>query len=173
MTTINRVRAGASKWTFKIKPIAELVCRYVGNGKGWIDPYAGECSPAEFTNDIHPDRKATYHLDALDFVTLMNEQHPQYNGVIFDPPYSYRQVSEHYSEVGRKATMNDTNNGFYSRVMNPLCDRVVPGGYVISCGWNTNGFGENRGFEIVEILVVAHGLHHNDTLVTVERKVQP
>lgn len=28
------------------------------------------------------------------------------------------------------------------------------------------------GFEIIEILLVAHGLHHNDTIVTVERKIQ-
>jgi hypothetical protein len=33
--------------------------------------------------------------------------------------------------------------------------------------------GKNRGFEIVEILIVAHGGHHNDTLVTVERKLTP
>jgi len=29
--------------------------------------------------------------------------------------------------------------------------------------------GKNRGFEIVEILLVAHGGHHNDTIVTVEK----
>lgn len=31
--------------------------------------------------------------------------------------------------------------------------------------------GLKRGFEIVEILLVAHGSNHNDTIVTVEKKV--
>lgn len=34
-----------------------------------------------------------------------------------------------------------------------------------------NGIGKTRGFEIVEILLVAHGGNHNDTIVTVERKL--
>ena len=38
---INRVWAMPNKWTFKIKPIAELVARYVGYGYGWIDPLGG------------------------------------------------------------------------------------------------------------------------------------
>ena len=34
----------------------------------------------------------------------------------------------------------------------------------------SNAFGKKRGFEIEEILIVAHGGNRNDTLVTVERK---
>ena len=41
---------------------------------------------------------------------------------------------------------------------------------MISFGWNSIGFGKNRGFEIIEILLVAHGGTKNDTIVTVERK---
>ena len=37
-------------------------------------------------------------------------------------------------------------------------------------GWNSNGVGKVRGFEIIEILLIAHGGSHNDTIVTVERK---
>lgn len=36
--------------------------------------------------------------------------------------------------------------------------------------WNSGGFGKNLGFEMIEILLVPHGGHHNDTIVTVERK---
>jgi len=39
------------------------------------------------------------------------------------------------------------------------------------CGWDSNGFGKNRGFELIELLLVCHGGRHNDTIVTVERKV--
>lgn len=169
MITINRARAQPSAWTFTIKPIAELLSRYVDNeGKGWIDPFAGNNSPAEFTNDQHPDRKATYHMDATEFCTTVPGP---FNGVIFDPPYSYRQVSEHYKSIGMKVRSIDTSANYYNRVMNAVCDKIRLGGYAISCGWNSNAFGPNRGFEIVEILLVAHGQHHNDTIVTVERKV--
>lgn len=172
---IKKVWAQPSAWTFTIKPIAELLSRYVpADGKGWIDPYAGENSPAEFTNDIHRDRKAKYHMDSLEFCEmLVSDKSPWlwYDGILFDPPYSSRQVSEHYKQAGRKVRSIDTTSNFYSRVMNVVCDRIRPGGYAISFGWNTNGFGKTRGFEQVEILIVAHGGHHNDTLCTVERKV--
>ena len=39
-------------------------------------------------------------------------------------------------------------------------------------GWNTNGVGMKRGFDMEEVLVVAHGGSKNDTLCTLERKVK-
>ena len=47
---------------------------------------------------------------------------------------------------------------------------LKPNGICITCCWNTNGIGKKYGFEIIEILDVAHGSMHNDTLVTVELK---
>jgi len=171
----SRKWAMPSAWTFTIKPIAELLYRYVPvGGKGWIDPFAGNNSPAEFTNDQHPDRNARWHMDSEEFCKMMSadpSRHLYYDGVLFDPPYSYRQVSEHYKEVGKKARSIDTSSNFYNRVMNAICDEIKPGGYAITFGWNSNGFGKNRGFEQIEILLVAHGGHHNDTIVTVEQKI--
>ena len=43
---ISRVWAMPSAWTFTIKPIKELLKRYVGDGKDWIDMFAGKNSPA-------------------------------------------------------------------------------------------------------------------------------
>lgn len=163
-----RLKAQPSQWTFTIKPIRELLARYVGDGRGWVDPFAGRHSPAELTNDHNPEMPAQYHLDAEVFCRQLSGS---YRGILFDPPYSYRQISEHYRLVGRKPTALDTSNRFYNRVMNAICDRITPGGYAISCGWNSNGFGPHRGFELVEVLLVAHGQHRNDTIVTVERKV--
>ena len=167
---IYKATAAPSAWTFTIPPIRDFVKKYAGDGKGWVDPYAGDNSPAEITNDINPDRKAIYHVDALDFCNEISMP-AFYNGVIFDPPYSYRQVGEHYKAVGKKATSMDTSANFYNRVMNAICDSIKPGGYALSFGWNTNAFGKNRGFEPVEILIVSHGGHHNDTLCTAEWKV--
>jgi hypothetical protein len=45
------------------------------------------------------------------------------------------------------------------------------GGLAISFGWNSTGFGKTRGYELLEVLLVCHGRCHNDTLVTVERKL--
>lgn len=164
---IERKFARASAWTFTIPPVKTLLEKYVGDGSGWADPFAGDNSPAEFTNDIHPERKAMYHLEAEEFGRILPEG---LCGVLFDPPYSYRQISEHYKEIGKKATAKDTSYNFYRRAMNAIIPKIKKGGYAISFGWNTNGFGKSYGFEVVEILIVPHGLHHNDTLVTVEIK---
>ena len=166
---INREWASPNKWTFTIKPIKELLERYVGDGEDWIDPYAGKYSMAELTNDINPEMPTVHHLDALAFVERYEAE--RFDGVLFDPPYSYRQVSEHYKRAGIKPNRKDTSYNFYRRVMLPLDKMLKKGGHVISFGWNSSGFGKTLGYEIVEILLVAHGLHHNDTIVTVERKL--
>lgn len=49
----NRVWSMPSKHTFTIKPIAELLQRYIGDGTGWIDPFAGFNSPASLTRIFH------------------------------------------------------------------------------------------------------------------------
>ena len=177
MIKITRAVAQANAATFKIKPIAELVGRYVPvDGAGWVDPFAGDNSPAEFTNDHNSEKKARWHMEAEAFCKMMvmmsHDTGVKFKGSLVDPPYSYRQITEHYQVTeGRKAHSIETTSNFYNKVMNAICDSIEDGGYAISCGWNSNGFGKNRGFEIVEILIVAHGSHHNDTIVTVEQKV--
>ena len=171
---ITKAWAMPNAQTFLIPPIKEILIRYVGNGIGWVDPYAGGNSPAQFRNDLLPKYDTEFVEDALVFcrdICPHIKPNDGFAGVIFDPPYSYRQVSEHYKEVGKKATSMDTSANFYNRVMNAICDQIKPGGYTFHCGWNTNAFGKNRGFEQIEIRIVAHGGHHHDTLVTVEQKL--
>ncbi len=166
---ISRVWAMPNKWTFTIKPIKELLARYVGDGIGWIDPFAGQHSPAEITNDINPDRPTKFHLDSLDFCKMLNGN---YKGILFDPPYSNRQISEHYKAAGRKVTALDTSQNFFARVIREITPKIIIGGIAISCGWNSGGLGKKYGFELIEILLVPHGGHKNDTIVTVERKIK-
>jgi len=92
-----------------------------------------------------------------------------FDGVLFDPPYSPRQISECYQHVGRKTHKEDTQSSFYSNRKNAAAKLIKPGGLAITCGWNSNGFGKTRGFELIEMLCVAHGGAHNDTIITVER----
>lgn len=165
---INRVWAMPNKWTFLIPPIAELVTHYVGDGKGWIDPFAGMASPAEITNDLNPERPAKYHLDSLEFLRLLSGQ---YKGVLFDPPYSYQQMRECYAEAGVGEITARHSTNFYSDLRDVISPLIIPGGLAISCGWNSIGMGKTHGFEIIEILLVCHGRAHNDTIVTVECKI--
>jgi hypothetical protein len=167
---IRREWAMPSKHTFTIPPIAELLHRYVGDGKGWVDPFAGENSPAEVTNDINPQKPTKYHLESCEFAMRCPER---LNGVLFDPPYSLEQMKRSYENVGRKFTMRDGQiGGRWTELKDVLGRKCSLGGTVLSFGWNTIGFGKKRGFRIDEILVVCHGGGHNDTLVTVECKIQ-
>jgi len=158
-----------SRWTFTILPIKELLARYVGDGKGWADPFAGEYSIAEITNDINPEKRAKFHLDAHEFAKQLNNT--KLNGVLFDPPYSLRQCKEVYENLGRKFSIRDGQIcGRWKELKDVLTEKIMDGGIVISFGWNSEGFGKKRGCKLIEILLVAHGSGHNDTIVTVEQK---
>ena len=118
--TINRVWAMPNRWTFKIPPIAELIKRYVGNGVGWIDPFAGKNSPAEITNDLNPKRRAKYHLHAKEFSETINGK---FVGVLFDPPYCLTQVRECYDEIGIDLLSQEDTNGFPANVKRVLAPK--------------------------------------------------
>ena len=161
---INRVWAMPNKWTFAITPIRNLIEVYAGNGGNWIDPFSGQSSIAEKSNDIDPATPAEFHMDGLDY--LKGFSTGIWSGVLFDPPYSLRQIKELYNDKGHAVSMRITE---YKKEIARL---VRPGGYVIRAGWSSNGIGKKYGFALREILLVAHGSEHNDTIVTVEKRVQ-
>lgn len=169
---IRRVWAMPSPNTFSIPPIGDLVRRWIAGGGLIVDPFARD-SPfkaACLSNDLNPEFKCDYHMDALDFM----RQHVRDESaavVLFDPPYSPRQVAECYKSVGRQVNMETTQASFWSSMKSEISRVVAPGGICISCGWNSGGVGKSLGFKIEEILLVAHGGWHNDTIVTVERKI--
>ena len=167
-----RVWAMPNHQTFKIVPIKKLLDRYIPPTKNneWVDPFSGANSPAELKNDHNPDMPVKYHMEAIKFAHEFRMC--KFKGIIFDPPYSFRQISEHYKSIGQKANKLHTSMAFYEKAKSAFCELIEVGGYAISCGWNTNGFGRARGFEIVEILIVAHGGSKNDTIVVVEKKVK-
>lgn len=157
--------------TFSIKPIFNLIDKYIEGGT-WLDPFSRN-SPFKdktITNDLDASFKADYHLEALDFLSLFDTS--SVDGVLFDPPYSPRQISECYKGVGRAVHMEDTQSSFYGDRKKIVSNIVKVGGIVISFGWNSGGIGKTLGFDIIEILLVAHGGSHNDTICTVERKIK-
>lgn len=66
--------------------------------------------------------------------------------------------------------MQTTQASFWSNMKKEIGRIIKIDGFAISCGWNSGGVGKKYGFEMQEILLVAHGGWHNDTIVTVDRK---
>jgi hypothetical protein len=159
-----------SKDTFTMEGAAKVISDYMGEGEIWVDPFAGDNSPASITNDLSPHKAATYHMKAGDFVTSAFIP-DEIDGVLLDPPYSPTQMKVAYESVGLKEGFI-SNAALYKEVHVGLSPRVKMGGHCISFGWNSAGFGKKNGFEIVEIILIAHGGAHNDTIVTVERKIR-
>lgn len=88
---MERIWAMPNKRTFAIKPIAQLLREEMGEGV-WVDPFAGVKSPAAISNDLNPECPTDYHMDALAFLKTLADN--SVDGVLYDPPYSPRQVKE-------------------------------------------------------------------------------
>lgn len=121
------------------------------------------------TNDIDPQYETDYSLDALDFLKLFDNE--SVDMVLYDPPYFPRQVSEVYKKLDMSVNMQTTQSSYWGNQKKEISRIIKKGGYVMTFGWNSGGIGKTKGFEIVEILMVAHGGWHNDTIVTIERKI--
>ena len=122
---ITRQWAMPSMHTFTIEPIRQLICRYVKDGKGWIDPFAGENSPAEITNDLNPEKPSKYHMHALDFAKMLDGQ---YEGCLFDPPYSLTQVKECYQSIGCEDFMSQDASHFPYDIKREIARKIKAGG---------------------------------------------
>ena len=133
-----------------------------------VDPFANQNNLATITNDLNPAFDTTYHLDATEFLKRLGDASADL--VLYDPPYSSRQVAECYKRFGGTVDMQTTQASYWAKQKREIGRIVKPNGHVITCAWNSGGIGQRYGFEIVEILLVAHGGWHNDTIVTVERK---
>lgn len=107
-------------------------------------------------------------MDALEFLKMFDDN--SVDGVLYDPPYSPRQVSECYKHVGYNVTQETTRASFWGNHKKEISRIVKQGGKVITFGWNSGGIGMKYGFEIQHILLVPHGGWHNDTICTVEIK---
>lgn len=164
---INRIWAMPNKNTFSIKPIGQLINRHLFGFS--VDPFANINKFAVVTNDLSPVYNADYNLDAIEFLSIFETG--SVDTVLFDPPYSPRQVSECYKSLGKTVNMQTTQSSFWSKLKKEIRRITKSGSKVISCGWNSGGIGKTLGFEIVEILLVPHGGWHNDTIVTVEKRV--
>ena len=164
----SRKWAMPSKNTFDIKPIKKFILNYTNPELIILDPFANKNKIGTITNDLDPQFKTTYNLDALEFLKLMPNNSADL--ILYDPPYSPRQVSECYKKMGKTVNMQTTQSSFWGNLKKEIQRVTKPKGIVLSFAWNSNGIGKTKGFNLVEVLIVAHGGNHNDTICVAEQK---
>lgn len=158
--------------TFSVKPIGAFVKKYLANALVSVDPFARNKDWFTHTNDINPNTSAQYHMDAVDYLNMLATQNVKVDLLILDMPYSPRQISECYQEIGLKVTMKDTQSAaMYKAVRDAAMPILSDNAIVLSFGWNTTGMGKKRGFEITEIMLVCHGSAHNETICMAEKRI--
>ena len=145
---IKRVWAMPNHRTFEIKPIKEFIKKNVG--LNYIDPF-----PYPFKED------AITYLKKIRTNSKLN--------LVFDPPYSQRQLKEMYQSNGVSLN-HPMNNSYWTNCKKEIARIIRPKGKVISFGWNSGGIGKKNGFKIEKILLINHGSQHNDTICTLEVK---
>jgi len=152
---------------------------YESNGSAtFCDPFARESFttllPNCITNDLNKEFEwCDYNLEFKDFAHTIQERGHVLDLVFFDPPYSLTQLKKQYDGIGKDLELWQTKN-MWKEGKDILAHMMPSGSYVVSLGWNTNGFGLKRGFKKTEIhLFEQQAREEQHTLfVVVERKVQ-
>jgi len=163
---INRIWAMPNKNTFKIKPIRELLNRYISPQLFSIDPFANSNKFASITNDIDISQKTDYHLDGIEFVKTLSGE--SVDIILNDPPYNIYQLNACYQNLDQSVTLYE--NPKYWEELKKEYDRVLKkNGVIISFSWCSDVM-SSYNYEIQEILIVPHGGIHYDTVCCVEKK---
>jgi len=145
-------------------PVAAFLARHLNGASVIVDPFAGQSTIATHRNDL-----GMGGIDAEAWVRGLITEGVRADAVLFDPPYSPRQISECYKGIGREVTTEDTQNGrLYKRVRGALRDILKPDGLALSFGWQSAGFG--REWDTLEVLLVQHGGAHTDTICVAQRR---
>ena len=165
-----------SMHTFSIKPVRNFIDR---NTPQWVketcDPFCGKSVLAKHRNDMQYGG-----IGGLSFLQSFDKE--SMDLVYFDAPYSPRQLKECYNNCG--VHLADTKASYWASLRDEIKRILVPGGIVLSFGWNSVGVGTKRGFkeidgilvcyvadyDEVDGLIVSHGGNHNDTICKAEVK---
>ena len=101
---ITRQWAMPNKRTFTIKPIATLIDKYKKEGL-WLDPFP-----------------FPYKEDCLVYLNRFKDDSA--DGVLFDPPYSPRQLKECYDEMGM--ALHDTKSSVWKEWKDVIAKKIIP-----------------------------------------------
>ena len=161
-----------TKDTFDCEPIKGFVQKYLLQSRVSVDPFARNKLWATHTNDLNPNTLSKSHLDAEEFLKQLAGDGVKADLVLFDPPYSPRQISECYKSIGIEVGMKETQSALlYQRVRDAIVPICASDAIVLSFGWNTVGMGKRHNFEQIEIMLCCHGGAHNDTICLAERRL--
>lgn len=164
---IERKWSMPSKNTFNLPMVKELIDKYKRNGI-IIKPF--ENKVFTFNTDINSENYSMDHnMDAMDFLHIFQDNSVEM--VLFEPPFSPKQISNYYKKMGKKVEQSTTQASFWSNYKKEISRVTKPNGIVMTNSWNSGGIGKKYGFEIIEILLIAHGGWHNDSIVTIEKKI--
>lgn len=166
--TMDRSWNMPNKNTFEINAIKKILEEELKGGL-IIDPFANRNCYGHITNDLNTKYETDFHMDALDFLKMFPDE--TVDVVLFDPPYSPRQVKEAYESVGLDTKGGALTRASYWSDMKKEISRILRvGGKAISFGWNSGGMNNKNLFHTNKIQLVAHGGNHNDTIVTISIK---
>ena len=158
-----------NKNTFSIKPIREMIDKYVKDANVIVDPYSNSSRIGTIRNDIDKQYDTDYHLDATEFLKVLDDECADV--VLYDPPYSLHQLKTVYNNIDGSVNTLDENDEYWNAQKKEIARITKKGGYVLTFSWSSYGLGHEYGFETEEILTVAHGSRHRDTIVVACRKV--
>ncbi len=143
-----------------------LVKMYVNPHSRIIDPFARNCTLAHpNTNDIDPNTKANWHMDALDFLNTAWGDMPFDVGIL-DPPFSARQDKEIYGDTNLYTMPKKLK-----KIEITLGNIIRTGGYVIKFGYNSNF--SHKAFELDHLVLVQYGGCINDMIISIHTKTIP
>jgi hypothetical protein len=131
----------------RIKSVSALLVEEFGD-KDVLDPFRPQ--------------EQRYALDRLRSLPNDSEQ-----AVLLRPPTSFQQAADYIRSHGMKW---DGRTTWWAMLKDEVSRVTANGAVVISVGWDSNGLGQNRWFNLERILLVGHGSHWHDSIVTVERK---
>jgi len=136
-------------------------------GKIVADLFARNCELAteELRNDIDPTTHAYHHQDVFAFLgSIANES---LDAVIIDPPFSFNQAAKHYKNSSGKCL----GVGWIPEVRRVAGRKLKPGGLMFCLGWDANGAGNKKQFDLIEVIICAHGQGRNATIMTIDKKL--
>jgi hypothetical protein len=141
-----------------IPAINDLLVEEMADGDWLIDLFETE-SGGYAPNRLNQQRMDNLDIDGLMRLTL--------DGVLFNPPISFAQAAAYHKAVGYSW---DGRSSWWSGMKDQAAQLITNGGKAICLSWDSTGFGASRGFVLERLLIVNHGGHWRDTIVTVERK---
>jgi len=158
MTELTLINTNLRRYTFSNRKFREWVeSRSAGKV---LNLFAGATilDLDEVRVDTDRSMVADHYTDAFDFVKSWKGD--KFDTVILDPPYSYRKSMELY---------NDNYTSRFKLIADNI-DRIMkPEAKIISLGYHSSFMGKNRGYDLVELCVFAHGGAQHCTIGIVEQ----